>query len=567
MRRQFINRNTIGEDLTAGLVLGIQSIPDGLANGLLALINPIYGLHGYMMGTFSGAFFTSSTFMSVQATSAMALVVASVPQVTAAPYPNMPLFALALLTGVFMLAAGLLKLGSLMRFVPNAVMTGFVNAVAVLIVLGQLDDFTGYGSVGANRIVRTLDLLQNLDQVHLPTLMVGILTIILILTLEKTSLRSLGMVVAIVVASLVVPLLGAEKVLLVRDVAVIPDSLPRPLLPPLSVFPGLIIPALSLTFVGLMQGAGITQSVPNPDGRYPDASGDFIGQGVANMVSGLFQGTAVGGSLSATALVVGAGARSRFANISAGVVMALAIVLFGRYVGAIAMPVLAGLLIVVGVRTLKPAQIGMVWRTGAVQQAVMAVTFLAALFIPLQYAVLLGVALAVLLYVFQQSNKMTVKAWQIGPGQYPVESEPPTAVPPQQVTILMPYGSLFYAAAPVFSQQLPEVTGTTCHAVVILTLRGQTEVGSTFLKVLAQYAAELRQQQSKLMLAGVEPYVLTQMERTGVLQTVGRENIFPVSEGVGTALLQAVDVAESWITAQLKVVSEMDQPESLNYNK
>jgi SulP family sulfate permease len=404
--------------------------------------------------------------------------------------------------------------------------------------------------MGANRIARTWNLLQNLDQVHLPTWLVGILTIILILTLEKTSLKALGMVVAMIVASLVVPLLGAEQVELVRDVAAIPSSLPRPLLPPLSVFPGLIIPALALTFVGLMQGAGITQSVPEPDGRYPDASGDFIGQGVANMVSGLFQGTAVGGSLSATALVISAGARSRFANISAGVVMALAIVLFGRFVGAIAMPVLAGLLIVVGFRTLKPKQISMVWKTGLVQQAVMALTFLAALFVPLQYAVLLGVALAVLLYVFQQSNKMTVKAWQIGPGQYPVESGPPTAVPSRQVTILMPYGSLFYAAAPVFNQQLPEVIETTRHAVVVLVLRGQTEVGSTFLKVLTQYANQLHQQQSKLALAGVEPYVLTQMERTGILRTIGRENVFPASEGVGTALLQAVEAAETWIAAQ-----------------
>ena len=546
MKRQFFNRNTVGEDLTAGLVLGIQSIPDGLANGLLALINPIYGLYGYMMGTFSGAFFTSSTFMSVQATSAMALVVASVPQITAGRDPNAPLFTLAILTGVFMLAAGLLKLGTLVRFVPNAVMTGFINAVAVLIILGQLDDFTGYSSVGANRIARTLDLLRNLDQVHLPTLMIGILTIVLILTLEKTSLKSLGMVVSIIVASLAVPLLGAAEIQLVRDVATIPSSLPRPMLPSLAAVPGLIIPALALTFVGLMQGAGITQSVPEPDGSYPDASGDFVGQGVANMVSGLFQGTAVGGSLSATSLLVSAGARTRLANISAGVVMALAILLFGRFVGAIAMPVLAGLLIVVGFRTLKPHQISLVWKTGTVQQAVMTLTFLAALFIPLQYAVLLGVALAVLLYVFQQSNKVTVKAWEIGPGQYPVEKDPPAVVPPDQVTILMPYGSLFYAAAPVFAGQLPQVAEATRQAVVILVLRGQTDVGSTFLKVLAQYAEQLHRQQSTLMLAGVEPTVVEQMERTGIVQVIGRHNIFPASAGVGAALLQAIETGEAW---------------------
>ena len=189
-------------------------------------------------------------------------------------------------------------------------MIGFVNAVATLIILGQLDDFTGYSSSGPNRVMRTVDLFRNLDSVDLPTLTIGVVTIILILTLEKTSLKSFGLVVALFAASLLVPLLGAEGVTQVRDIAEIPSTLPRPMLPSLSELPWLVIPALSLTFVGLMQGASISQSIPNPDGNYPEPSGDFIGQGVANLVSGLFQGTAVAGSMSATALVVGAGARS-----------------------------------------------------------------------------------------------------------------------------------------------------------------------------------------------------------------------------------------------------------------
>ena len=152
MARQFINPKTLKNDITAGLVLGVESVPDGLAAGLLAAVNPIYGLYGYMMGTFSGAFFTSSVFMAVQATSAMALIVASVLQVHQGDNADAALFALAILTGLVMLAAGLLKLGSMLRFVPNAVMTGFINAVAVLIILGQLDDFTGYSSAGANKL-------------------------------------------------------------------------------------------------------------------------------------------------------------------------------------------------------------------------------------------------------------------------------------------------------------------------------------------------------------------------------------------------------------------------------
>ncbi len=547
MKRTLFKRRRIGADLTAGLVLGVQSIPDGLANGLLAMVNPIYGLYGYMMGTFSGAFFTSSVFMSVQATGAMALVIASVPEVTGGPDPNTALFTLALITGVFMLGAGLLNLGRLLRFVPNSVMVGFINAVATLMILGQLDNFTGYSSSGANRLVRTVDLFRNLEAVHVPTVVIGALTIVLMLTLERTRLKALGLVVALSVASLLVPLVGSESVALVRDIAVIPDFLPTPMLPSPEVWLELVIPALSLTFVGLIQGASISQSIPNPDGRYPNASRDFVGQGAANLVSGLFQGTAVGGSMSATSLVVGAGARSRLANISAGVVMAIGIVAFGGLVGMIPMPSLAALLIVIGFRTLKPAQAGAVWKTGSVQQAVLLLTFASALVIPLQYAVLFGVGLAFLLYVFQQSNRIRVVAWEIEPGGYPVEFEPPAVVPPEKVTILYPYGSLFYAAAPVFSEQLPEVADTSRRAVVVLVLRGKQDIGSTFWEAIERYADALHEQGSQLMLVGLDRQVHEQIARTGLLRAIGPKNVFLAEDALGVALFDAVRAAEEWI--------------------
>ncbi|MFN2135134.1 MAG: SulP family inorganic anion transporter [Candidatus Promineifilaceae bacterium] len=558
--RHYVNPQTIREDLSAGLVLGIESIPDGMASGLLAAVNPVYGIYGYMMGLFGGALFTSSVFMSVQATGAMSLVVASVPQVTQSHDPNTMLFALAILTGLFMLLAGLFKLGSLVRFVPNSVMVGFINAVAVLIILGQLDNFTGYNSVGANKVAKTIDLALNLQAAHLETVMVGLLTIFLIITLEKTALKSLGLVAALIAASLVVPLFHWDAVAQVRDIADIPASLPRPLLPPLADFFSLMIPAFSLAFVGLMQGVSITMSVPNPDGRYPDASGDFVGQGAANILSGLFQGTPVGGSMSATAIVTNAGARSRLGNLSASLVMAVCILLFGRAIGSIAMPALAGLLIVVGFRTLKPAQVEMVWKTGWVQRTIMLITFISALLIPLQYAVLVGIALAVLLFVFQQSNKVMVKEWTFKEGSLPRESDPPPAVPPATAIALMPYGSLFYAAAPMFAAQLPDVTAESQHAVVIIGLRGEKEVGSTFLQVIERYARELQGQDSKLMLTGVEQSVRLQLERTGVARTIGRENIYMATDEPGRALLDALTAAELWIAAQEETGRNNQQP-------
>ncbi len=238
VEKGYFNPRTLVEDLMAGLVLGIESVPDGLAQGFLAFVNPVYGLYGYMMGTFTGAFFTSSAFMTIQATGAMALVVASVPQTQHPGFGDQAVFTLSVLTGLFMLFAGLLKLGTLVRFVPNAVMTGFVNAVALLIILGQLGDFTGYSALGANKVSQTVNLVLNLNEIHLPTLMVGLVTIFLIITLEKTRLGALGLVAAMIVASLLVPLFGWQSVTQLRDIVDVPNTLPRPVLPSSKFGPG-----------------------------------------------------------------------------------------------------------------------------------------------------------------------------------------------------------------------------------------------------------------------------------------------------------------------------------------
>ena len=146
-----------------------------------------------------------------------------------------------------------------------------------------------------------------------------------------------------------------------NDLGVLPESLPRPEVPVLALLPSLLIPALSLAFVGLIQGASISASYPNPDGRHPDVSRDFLGQGVANVASGLFRGMPVGGSLSATALNKAAGAGSRQSLLVAGVVMAVVMVAFGGLIGFVAMPALAGLLMLVGYRTIKPRDMRSVW--------------------------------------------------------------------------------------------------------------------------------------------------------------------------------------------------------------
>lgn len=538
------DRRTLREDAVAGVVLGVESVPDGLAGGLLAGVNPVFGLYGYMYGTLGGALFTGATFMAVQATGAMAIVVADVSVVHES---ERALFTLAILTGAVMLVAGLFKLGTLLRWVSNSVMVGFINAVGINIILGQLNNFSGYEAEGANRVLRALNLLGNLGEAHLASLTIGVLTIVLIVVLERTRLGPLGMVVAVVVTSTAVAVLFSEVAVL-KDMTDVPGVLPWITFPDLSLIPELLLPAVALAFVGLVQGAGIGASLPNPDGEFADPSQDFIGQGTGNFVAGLFQGMPVGGSMSASSLVKAAGARSKLALIIASGVMAVSVLVFSGLVGYIAMPALAGLLMLVGYRTIKPQEIKAVWRTGPTQATVMTVTFVLTMVIPLQNAVLVGVGLSVILYVIRQSNRMVLKRWVVHDGRMR-EVEPPEQVSPNEVVVLQPYGSVFFATAPVFEEALPDVVESTRNSVVIVRLRGKSDLGVTFLEVLTHYAERLQAAGSKLMLIYADPKVADQLKATGTAVVVGRENIYESDEWLGETLRRAHQDAVVWIAA------------------
>ena len=542
-----VRRDTLRKDAVAGLVLGVESVPDGLAAGLLAGVNPLAGLYAYLFGTIGGSLFTSSAFMAVQATGAMAIVIADVPAVHSADDPARALFTLSVLTGVVMLAAGFLRLGSVLRFVSNAVMVGFISAVGVNIILGQLANLTGYKAEGANRVVRAVNTVIHPGQLHLQSLAIGVVTVALILVLERTRAGPLGLVLAVIVTSASVAVLGWAGVATVGELSEIPRALPLPEAPMLRLVPSLVVPAVSLAFVGLVQGAAISASFPNPDGRYPDASRDFIGQGAANVVAGIFRGMPVGGSMSATSLNKAAGARSRIALMIAGAVMAVVIIAFAGLVGHIALPALAGLLMLVGYRTIKPDDLRSVWKTGAVQKAVLATSFTLTMVIPLQYAVLAGVGLSVILHVVRQSNQVTIKRWRLDPDGNLIETDPPAQLPAGEVVALQPYGSLFFAAAPVLESQLPAPAATSLNSVVILRLRGRTDLGTTFMDVLRRYAEALTAAGSKLVIVSASERIQEQLRVTGVTDLISPQDIYAGDERVGATLKRAYADATSWI--------------------
>jgi SulP family sulfate permease len=528
--------------------MAIVTIPGAIANGVLAGVNPVYGLYTIMTATPIAALFTSSVIMNVDSTSATSLAtfdaIGSIPEDEQLAY----IVVLGLLVGLFMLIFGFLKLGFVVRFISNSVMTGFLAGLGVLTILGQVGDFTGYYSDASNKVLQFIDALLHITEWDLATVVVGTLTIVLILVFSRTRLEKFSFAIAVVVATLLVALLDPETVAIVSDTSEIPQSLPTPNLPNLSLILSMIPPALTIAIIALVQAAGVSQSIPNPDGDYPDPSGDFRGQGAGNFVMGFFGGIAAGGSLSGTSLIQSIGGRSRWANVFTGIFAAVAVLLIAPFIEAIPMPTLAGLLIVVGFGMIKWPRIETVWHTGRAPAAIMTITFIFTLFTPLQVAVALGVALHILLYVYRSAEAVRIERVVMQEDGTFIEDVAPQELSSGEIVTLMPIGSLFFAGVAEFEEHLPEI-GDAHRSVVIFGLRDRDEVGSTFIRIIERYANQLDEKDNKLILAGLNERVMEQLEKTELMELLGEEDLFPVEPRFGAALEKALAAGQAWIDA------------------
>ncbi len=526
-------------DLSAGLTTALVAIPDGIASAILAGLNPIHGLYALMIGTPIAAMLASSHFMYVANTGALAVATGSALGEFSGEVKAQALIVLVVLVGLIQLALGLLRLGGLVRFVANAVLIGFMTGIAVRIILSQLGELNGYHAEGSNAVMRTLDWIAHLHRSDPWSSAIGLGTLALIVLLNRTRAAQLAMAIALLVATLGVGLAGLDSVATLNDTA-IPSGFPALALPQWSLVAAVFPAAAALAIIGLVQGVGVSKTIPNPDGSYPDLSRDFSAKGAANIASGLFQGMPVGGTMSETAVSLKAGARSRWAGIFSGGFIILAVLLLADGVGYLAMPAIAALLVMAGIEAVKPARIGDVWHSGWEPRVIMLSTFVATLVLPVQEAVFMGVALSMLHYLYASSvDVRIVSMTPLANGSF-AEHPAPARLQPGQTVVLAAYGSLHFAAATTLEKKLPAAAPGAC---VILRLRGVQRAGSTLVTVIEQYAHTLRRGGATLMLAEVSPPLHVQLVKTGTVEICGAERVFIAEADVFAATRRALQAA------------------------
>lgn len=540
-------QKTLRQDLMAGLINAVVSVPDGLASAALAGVNPVYGLYASMTAPIAGSLLVSAQLMQVSTTSASALAAGQAILSYPAERQAEALFALVILTGVFLIIFGVLGLGKLVKFVSHAVMTGFLTGVAVVLVLDQLAPLVGFSAQGRNEIVQFFDLLRNTARFDWPTIITGGLALALAFGLNYTRLATLASLFALVIPSLLPALFNWTSVQTVAEVSPIPRGLPSLTLPSLQILtPELLLAALALAVVIAVQGAGVSQSVQNPDGRPVQPSRDMLAQGVANAASGLLSGIPAGGSVGQTALNVSVGARTRWAGVFGGLWMLIIVLLLPGLIGQVPMAVLAALMIQAGFSALNFREVKSIWRTDTSSKIAILATFAATLTLSVPLAVAAGVVLTMLLFVGSSARDITVRELILLPDGRMAEADPPAKLTSGQITVLDVYGSLFFAGARTLADRLPSPAGTQ-SPVLILRLRGRTRIGSTLIEVLDEYADDLAEVGGRLYLSGVDDDVAEQLRRSEKFDLDTSVHIHEAGATLGESTTQAHASAGAWL--------------------
>ena len=387
-------------DAVAGVTTALVGIPQGMGFALVAGINPIYGLYTAAFSTTIAAFLTSSSYLKVTLSNVLAISLFSI--LAPIPEADVPatLFVLTLLVGLFQLIFGLIRAGSLTRFISNAVLTGFITGAALLIILGQLGNLTGYElERDAVQIFAIPALILHAGELQVQPLAIGLLTIALTLVFrQRPHLSSIALFLPNIITTILDQVAGLD-IALIGD---IPIGLPPLTLPEIALAPGLLVPALALAIIGLVTAVGITETIPERDGTIADVNRDFAGQGITNILTSVLQCAPSSGSLSATALNVAAGAKTRAANIISGATVGVAIIFAGPLVELIPLPALAGILILIGAELMyRPREIACIWRYSRPGRW----GTIASQVLPLQYSIYIGVFLSLAIYLLTSTRE------------------------------------------------------------------------------------------------------------------------------------------------------------------
>jgi SulP family sulfate permease len=535
-------------DLMAGLTTALFTIPQGMAYALIAGFPPAAGVATSVVASILGAAFGSSEFLINGPTNAISVMLAGNAALFAAQGdPVSAIVLLTLMIGASQLIAGMLRVGTLTRFVSEPVLTGFSAGAGVYIIINQLPAALG---IEKKQIVADLwgmtptkgalpdllRLLRSLEASHLNTLALAVLTFAIVRGLQRVEKR-IGRrlpatFIAVVFVTGVASWLGwteqgtAAHIKTVRDIEPLTRSFPSLRLPEIDLarVRGLLEPAFAIGLMGAIEAIAIGKSLASRAGHPFDASRQLIGEGVCNLGSALVGGFASSGSFSRTAVNHEAGAITRISCISSGFLVLWIVMAFAPLANLIPIAALAGTLIHVGLKLVDVARLTSVFATTTGDRTVLLVTFAAVLLAEhLENALFLGIAFSIY-YALRRAEGFKLRVMsENADGTLSEAGDELSARGPVRLVNLQ--GELYFAAAEELQAELRQkLSGETLYLVV--RVQESYNMDATTAEAIAQVAEEAQRRGGQLILCGVRAGMYGTFERASLLTKFGNDAIF-----------------------------------------
>ncbi len=540
-------RADLRPDALAGLTVAIISLPQAIAYGLVAGLTPQMGLYTAIVAPIVAALWGSSSQLQTSPTTALSLLVLASLAETARSGSAQILVAaglLAVVAGLAQVALGVARLGMLVNFVSDSVIVGFAAGAGIQIASGEFRHLFGLTFTSRN-LPQTLEQLAvHLPQTHLPTLALGLVTLLLMLALRRWRPKWPATVICLVVATVLLVVLRLDAAG-VRVIGRLPRSLP-PVTPlpvfDLSLLAELAPGALAVASLGLIQAMATARSLAAETGERIDNNQEFVGQGLANIACGFLSGYPCGGSLSCSAINNEAGARTPVSGMLSGVFTLagmLALAPFGAYLPRAA---LSGVLIVVGFAMINRRQMLQVWRSSRGEAAIMIVTFLGTLLLRIDFAVLAGILMSLAYFILQTSAPRVVTMVPDQDFRHWVNQPDKPGCP--QLAIMDIRGDLYFGAVSHIEEAIRQHRlSHPTQRFLLLRMHSVDYCDISGMRMLESILRTYRDRGGDVFMIRVRESVLHLMRSTGFYERLGADHFLKEDEAVEHLFYKVLDPA------------------------
>ncbi|MDP9210215.1 MAG: sulfate permease, partial [Actinomycetota bacterium] len=547
-------RSWLASDLIAGLVLTALLVPVGMGYAQAAGLPPITGLYATIVPLVAYAAFGPSRVMVLGPDSSLAAVIAAVILPLGGDDPETAVAlagALAILTGLIILAAGLVKLGFVTELLSRPVQLGYLYGIAVTILVGQLPRLCGFSIEGRGLLTEIRDFAQGVadGQVNRASLAVGVTGIVVILVLRRLWRTVPGVMVAVLVGIAAVTLFDLDQEG-VQVLGVLPEGLPTFAFPAVELadLGALFSGALGIALVAVADTTVLSQSLASQRAETVNPNQELRALGAANLATGFFQGFAISSSASRTPVAVAAGARSQLTPLVGAIAIALLLVAAPGALRNLPLPMLAAIVITAALGLIDAPAVRRLYQVRRSEFVLWLAAFLG--------VALLGVLVGIFVAILLSLADFVRRAWRphdavLGredelKGYHDIDRHPSA----RRIPGLLLYrfdAPLFFANAGYFRRRVRELVTDATHPVrwVVVAAEPITDIDSSAADTLQQLLDELRQEHVTLAFAEVKGPVKDRLQRYGLFDAIGPDRFFPT---IGTAVNGYIDATgTTWV--------------------